>query len=425
MADDSTDDTGAQDLGESLVRRAAAPGVIGHDVAARLQRRGLGGGALGDGLAAEIQRRWSPAGSSGAWDAGPGLVHPAGFGGVGGAAMGSAGGSVQAMPVARTVGAAAAGAAAGPAIQALPGGGGGVVRRSVAGSPSSSPSPVLSVTSGRPLGIGAHLSGAGDSSPLGGGGLEQGGGQEGGDPNSHKRLAPKVLPGGGAPLLTSPLSQPPPSQGGGTPRPHLQLAPMEPLVQRVSAPPSLPSGVEMGPAIVHRAAGRGPVQRASLAPGGAGLPLPLAPPAQAPQAPEAAAPVQRASVSPISPISPIGQIRPSGPISSASPAAPTAPAAALPLVQARRAAVAPGGRGDRAPGDVLIQRQPAESVFGASDKAAAATPDNSSAGGAVTAGETGTAAAGFDLEDVVESVMRRLTRSLAVENERHGGRRWP
>jgi hypothetical protein len=54
------------------------------------------------------------------------------------------------------------------------------------------------------------------SSPLGGGGLEQGGGQEGGVANDHKRSISKALPEGGAPLLTSPLSQPPPSQGGGT-----------------------------------------------------------------------------------------------------------------------------------------------------------------------------------------------------------------
>jgi cyclase len=57
---------------------------------------------------------------------------------------------------------------------------------------------------------------AAGSSPLGGGGLEQGGGQEGGDANGHKPSFPGVLPAGGAPLLTSPLSQPPPSQGGGT-----------------------------------------------------------------------------------------------------------------------------------------------------------------------------------------------------------------
>jgi hypothetical protein len=36
-----------------------------------------------------------------------------------------------------------------------------------------------------------------------------------------------------------------------------------------------------------------------------------------------------------------------------------------------------------------------------------------------------TPAESFDLEDVVESAMRRLTRSLAVESERQGARRWP
>ena len=53
------------------------------------------------------------------------------------------------------------------------------------------------------------------SSPLGGGGLEQGGGQEGGAANGHKPSFPSALPEVGAPLLTSPLSQPPPAQGGG------------------------------------------------------------------------------------------------------------------------------------------------------------------------------------------------------------------
>jgi ABC-type multidrug transport system ATPase subunit len=54
------------------------------------------------------------------------------------------------------------------------------------------------------------------SSPLGGGGLEQGGGQEGGVASDRNLPVSKPLPRGGAPLLTSPLSQPPPPQGGGT-----------------------------------------------------------------------------------------------------------------------------------------------------------------------------------------------------------------
>jgi len=53
------------------------------------------------------------------------------------------------------------------------------------------------------------------SSPLGGGGLEQGGGQEGGAANGHEPSMSSVVPEGGAPHLTSPLSQPPPAQGGG------------------------------------------------------------------------------------------------------------------------------------------------------------------------------------------------------------------
>jgi hypothetical protein len=35
------------------------------------------------------------------------------------------------------------------------------------------------------------------------------------------------------------------------------------------------------------------------------------------------------------------------------------------------------------------------------------------------------AAEKLDIDDVVEVVIRRLTHSLAVESERHGGRQWP
>src|SRR5205823_3225671 len=72
------------------------------------------------------------------------------------------------------------------------------------------------------------LARAAGSSPLGGGRLEQGGGQEGGDSSGHKRLAPEVLPEGNAPLLTSPLSQPPPAQGGGTPFATAEIPPGRP-----------------------------------------------------------------------------------------------------------------------------------------------------------------------------------------------------
>jgi amino acid adenylation domain-containing protein len=72
----------------------------------------------------------------------------------------------------------------------------------------------------------ANLGWAEGSSPLGGGGLEQGGGQEGGVASRRNLPAFRSLPKGGAPLLTSPLSQPPPSQGGGTMRRSPKLAPM-------------------------------------------------------------------------------------------------------------------------------------------------------------------------------------------------------
>src|SRR6185369_5070073 len=85
------------------------------------------------------------------------------------------------------------------------------------------------------------------SSPLGGGGLEQGGGQEGGVSNSHKRLAPEVLPEGDAPLLTSPLSQPPPAQGGGIPRPTVQDSALR---QALHAELAVPFDLARGP--LHR-----------------------------------------------------------------------------------------------------------------------------------------------------------------------------
>jgi len=74
--------------------------------------------------------------------------------------------------------------------------------------------------------LGADSGRAVVSSPLGGGGLEQGGGQEGGATSSRipSTSTLGVVPGGDAPLLTSPLSQPPPSQGGGTNAPPLVTA---------------------------------------------------------------------------------------------------------------------------------------------------------------------------------------------------------
>ena len=73
-----------------------------------------------------------------------------------------------------------------------------------------------------PIGINSAAERAGrGSSPLGGGGLGKGGGQEGGGCNGVRN----------APLLASPLIQPPPPQGGGTHRPAslpAKLAPMGP-----------------------------------------------------------------------------------------------------------------------------------------------------------------------------------------------------
>jgi len=84
--------------------------------------------------------------------------------------------------------------------------------------------------------LGVSLRRAAVSSPLGGGGLEQGGGQEGGDANAHKLSFPSALPEVGAPLLTSPLSQPPPAQGGGKGTAPEKLTPVgQPPLPRTEA----------------------------------------------------------------------------------------------------------------------------------------------------------------------------------------------
>jgi amino acid adenylation domain-containing protein/non-ribosomal peptide synthase protein (TIGR01720 family) len=74
------------------------------------------------------------------------------------------------------------------------------------------------------------------SSPLGGGGLEQGGGQEGGIASDRDLPRSEALPERGAPLLTSPLSQPPPSQGGGKRAASGKRAPL-PLIDLSALPP--------------------------------------------------------------------------------------------------------------------------------------------------------------------------------------------
>jgi hypothetical protein len=194
----------------------------------------------------------------------------------------------------------------------------------------------------------------------------------------------------------------------------------------------------MGPAIVHRAAGRGTIQRKSLT---------LASPAPA----GVGDGVQGARTGPSSPVSQIGQIsrianitgiaeiaaRPSAPgsgtvlplVQPRRPAAresaagrgvvqrvslpPTSPTPALPLARP----VQPAGQAGTATGGAVIQRCGSDGSSG--QEMTTAEPPGE--GG----GQSRPTAASVDLEDMVERVMRRLTRSLAVESERHGGRRWP
>ena len=78
-----------------------------------------------------------------------------------------------------------------------------------------------------------------------------------------------------------------------------------------------------------------------------------------------------------------------------------------------------------AQGGAVIQRL----AIGANPGEASSSPlDFSPAAGTALLTPPATAskaAAAPDIEEVVDRVMRRLTRTLAVESERHGGRQWP
>ncbi|HET9227549.1 MAG TPA: hypothetical protein VFR31_12835, partial [Thermoanaerobaculia bacterium] len=94
-------------------------------------------------------------------------------------------------------------------------------------------------------------------------------------------------------------------------------------------------------------------------------------------------------------------------------------AASLSMPLARSASPAPSGT---AGGSGLIQRQEIGGDGGGSSSSSS-TPAGSA--GAAAASAPAPSASGTDVDDLVEKVMRRLTRTLAVESERHGGRRWP
>ena len=94
----------------------------------------------------------------------------------------------------------------------------------------------------------------------------------------------------------------------------------------------------------------------------------------------------------------------------------SASAAGLAMPLARSAAPASG----TSDGGV-IQRQ----TTGGAAGEASSSPATVSGISSPPAAGSASAAAGPDIDEVVDKVMRRLTRTLAVESERHGGRRWP
>lgn len=536
MADEISKDLTAG-LGRRLLRRAASPGVIGTDLSARIQRRSFSGGAgLAAEIQRRWSPAAPPAwahgsslpytgfgGSSGAVGAGSG-----------GAGQAAAAKPAHTMPTARVVGA----AAVSPAAQALSGlgsslqrrhlggrgsGSGVVQRRAIASSPPRKPSelPSLRPLTPDPSPIPSQPPGEGRALPLerrisplppspgpGGEGLVQ----------RRTSQAPTSAaaggqpPGGSAPLLPSGVEMGPAivrrgagasvasSFTPGRPLPferRMSSLPPSPgpegagLVQRRASqvptgataggqPPEgsallLPSRVEMGPVIIHRAAGRGPVQRESLPPASAGQ---LAVQRAAVPAPEAVgAPVEKITVArPASPAPASRESRISAiqRITARTEPPPIAGSAAgtganLPLVQRRRLTAEKGGAGSvqlRRAAAAPVQRAsslaPGDGPAPAMGLSAAPSAELPLARPVPPAGQRGggaggivvqrcgfedsaegngvketnpsppkkpdnkeePTAAGPDLEEVVERVMRRLTRSLTVESERHGGFRW-
>jgi hypothetical protein len=230
-------------------------------------------------------------------------------------------------------------------------------------------------------------------------------------------------------------------RGGGAP---VASAAVPPAVQ---ASPS----VTMGPAIIHRSAA-GPAAARPLTPS----PSPIAHPSAgrggqgvrgsgsihrspAPEAPRAGLPSPAATL----PL-PMGRTRIDGggaaivqamraaAASSAAPPSAPSPAptlsasvAGVSMPLARSASTASSGTtaSGTPSGGGVIQRQAAEGDEGGSSSSSSLSEE---AGTGISASApSGAGASGTDVEEVVEKVMRRLTRNLAVESERQGGRRWP
>ena len=443
--------------GERLMRRAASPGVTHGGLPVR--RMAIGGGAS---LASEIQRRWAPAAEAG-WGSGPALH----YGGPGAAAGAPAMPTVQASPAGSAPRVRTVGEVASPAVQAAASMGASLQRQHL-GTPVAERTPGTAGTPGTPrtpgTGTGplpvvqrqAAESVAAGSTP-GPAIVRRSSASPAGAPAMPLRQESAAVPaplsraagegrGGGAPAApassamgpaivrrsqaSSPAAAPamplrqesaPLSREAGEGRGGRAPAPAAAAVQ---ASPS----VTMGPAIIHRSA-VGSAAARPLTPS----PSPIAHPPPGKGEPAPSLPLSRSGGGKGRPQAGEGQgVRGSGSVQrSAAPAPPafapvptpslTASAAGLSMPLARSAA-APATSGS-APASSsnggVIQRQ----AIGGGSGEASSSEASAAEDAAPVAG--GGSSAGPDVEEVVERVMRRLTRTLAVESERQGGRRWP
>ncbi len=418
-----------------MLRRAAAPGVTHGGMG--LRRREIGTGAA---LATEIQRRWAPADSAG-WGSGPAL-HYAGQVAASGPGMPS----VQASPAGSAPRAQVVGQAASPAAQATASMGESlqrqhlgarvsegttrtartdaapmpVVQRKAVAAPTvqsqaaSSPAvPAAPVPASQPAASGAGAAPA--SSPVTGAVLM---------PAIVRRSAgsPAAPPVPAMPLRLAPDSlsrEAGEGRGGGAP-----VTAAAPVARATPAAPASSSSTMM-PAIVRRS----PASPRPLTPN----PSPIAHPSPGRGEPErtalpVASPLSRVVGGNARPEAGVGQgVRGSGSVQrTPAPAPPPAPAPsltasaaglAMPLARSSAAPAASGSAPASNSGGGVIQRQ---AIGGGSGESSSSSPET-----VFPPAEGSSSAAGPDIDEVVDRVMRRLTRTLAVENERHGGRRWP
>ena len=472
MADELPDDA-TTGLGQHLFGHAAVPGVIRPDLAAGIQRRfSIGGG----GLAAEIWQRWCPTAAP-AWGYGLGLTYAgfgSGWGGWAGAVPNAASGSPR--PAALTPGSS-------PSLTPGLRGEGSEGRASSiplvsapldqqAEGKKGTDLDVISSPSPEGPGVGGPAEGPGRSrvavrrspaapvhpaAPSGGSGT----------PVTSGTRSVALVQRKAAGAAASP--QPSHAEEGSA---IVRRAVDATLAQRASLPPAIvqrkaaaaaPSSAsvaEAGPAIVRRPADLAPAQRASAlrsraemgraifrrsssGPAPASMPLPRIPapadgstlPSRTESGPEiahyAASPAPRQVAS--SPPAASGPL-PSAPLLLFPPPArtgaePAAPAAALGLPAVTTNLLPAAGLPFAPPTRVIervIERDAAASAAqphpGTGVDAATSPP--ALLPGPFQGAARPAASEKLDLDDLAERVQRRLTRSLAAERERHGGRRW-